>query len=133
QRAVNLSFSITDAARPITNQQFAADTFIIDVPSTALNSVFFGFGSFVTAGSGIEIQPGLPVAITPENTREQWEIQRVLEAIAAMISAERGWNPIGPFRAPRVVFNANEYYLVGDGTGATTAASVMVFTVPEMQ
>lgn len=115
---------------PLTSQQFQCDSMVIAVPSTAANSVFFGYGSQITTGSGLEVQPGLPIIIEPENTRELWELQRMLEVIAAMVAAERGWNPLGPYRAPRVAFNANEYYLTA---AAPTPMSIMLFFIPEMQ
>jgi hypothetical protein len=130
QRAV--SFQITANVTPIalTNGAFQCETILLDVLSTAANSVFFGYGNGVTLTSGLEIQIGLPVVISVENNREQWELQRVLEAIAGMIAAERGYNALGPFRAPRVVFNANEYFVVA---AAATTVRVMLFPTPEYQ
>jgi hypothetical protein len=130
QRAVSTSITAGVAPVPIMNQRFDCDTIVLDVPTTAANSVFFGFGSGVTVTSGIEIRPGLPIAITPDNNREQWELQRMIEMIAAMMAVQLGFDSIGQYRAPKVVFNANEYFVVA---AATTVMSALVFYVPEMQ
>jgi len=132
QRAANFSINVGTSPIALMNQNFPVDTIIISVPSTAANSVFFGYGSGVTTGSGLEVRPGVPVAIIPENTRELWEIQRVLESIAAMIAAERGYNPIGTYKTPRVVFNLSEYFLIAGVVGPTVTA-VMAFFTPEGQ
>jgi hypothetical protein len=133
QRAITFNINVTASAVPISNQAFQADTIILDVISTAANSVFFGYGSGVTPTNGIEIRPGIPISIQPENTREMWELQRVIEAIAGMLAAPSGYNPIGKYRAPRVVFNANEYYVVGPANVTSTTLAVLMFTVPEAQ
>ena len=72
------------------NQDTPCDAMIIDVYSTAANSVFFGFGSGVTITSGIEIQAGNPLILSPDNVREQWEIQKPLEFIAAILAQQAG-------------------------------------------
>lgn len=132
QRALNFQLSVTATPQPLSNGQFQCDTIILDVASTAANSVFYGYGSGVTTTSGIEVRAGLPHSLQPDNQREMWEIQRLLEAIAAMIAAERGYPALGAFRAPRVVFNSNDYYIVGPA-GTTTTVAVMMFLIPEMQ
>jgi hypothetical protein len=111
----------------------------VDVPSSSGNSTFFGFGSGVTSSSGIEVRPGLPQFFSPDNSREQWELQRLLEAITAligfMIGYQTGMPPVpgpGQFMAPRVVMNAHDYYLV-NLTGITQTVAIMLFTVPEYQ
>lgn len=129
-RASNLAFNVTTNPQPIQAQQFQCDGMIIDVPSGTANSVFFGFGSGITTASGIEIFPGLPQFFGPDNTREQWEIQRLLEMIAAMLADQGGYNLPSQYKAPRVVMDASQWYLVAT---ATTAISVMLFTVPEQQ
>jgi len=130
QRALNYQLTAGVNPVPLMNGAFQCDTIILDVLSTAANSVFFGYGSAITTGSGIEIRAGLPIAISTDNNREQWEIQRLLEVIAGMIAAERGYSPLGPFKAPRVIFNCNEYFVVA---AAPTTVRVMLFTVPEYQ
>jgi hypothetical protein len=130
QQCLNFNITANVVPVPITNGAFQCDAMILDVLSTAANSVFFGFGNGITATSGIEIRPGLPVVIEASNTREQWEIQRLLEMIAGMIAAERGYNPPGEYRAPRVVFDASDYFVVA--TTATTVR-VMLFMSPQFQ
>lgn len=130
QRALNYQMTVTVTPQALLNSRFECDTIVIDVPSTAANSVFFGYGSAITVNSGLEIQAGLPVSIAPENSREQWELQRILEVLGAILSYERGWPAPGPMRAPRVVFNANEYFVVA---AVNTNIRIMLFNVPELQ
>jgi hypothetical protein len=130
QRAANYQIAVGTNPVPVANSSFQCDTMVFSVPAGG-TTCFVGFGSAVTTSSGIPIIGGTaPTAISPENTREPWEVQRLLEAIAAMIAAERGYNSIGAYRAPRVVFDANDYFLVS--TAAQTVA-VMLFFVPEFQ
>jgi hypothetical protein len=130
QRALNFQLSVNTVPQPLTNTTFPCETIVLDVISTAANSVFFGYGSSVSLTSGIEIRPGLPVALSPDNSREQWELQRSLELIAALLASDRGVTLPAPYKAPRVVFDANDYFVVAS---ATTALSVMLFYVPELQ
>jgi len=130
QRAVSYSINVGTVALPLANAIFQCETIMLNVLSTAANSVFLGFGNGVTVTSGIEIRPGIPVALEAVNEREMWEIQRLLEAIAGMMATERGYNAMGPFRAPRVVFSANDYYVIA---AAATTLRVMLFTTPEFQ
>ena len=131
QRASNFQITLAaNVAQPLQSGPFICDTIVIDVLSTAANSVFLGYGGGVTTTSGIEVRPGLPLVMQPENTREMWEIQRLLEAILAIQAADRGIPPLGLYKAPRVVFNANEFWVIA--TAATTVA-VMLFMVPELQ
>lgn len=131
QRAINFQISVGTSAVPLMNQRFQCDTMLLSILSTVANSVFVGYGSGVTIASGLEIQPGVPVSIAPENSREQWELQRMLETMAAILAFERGYPSPGPMRAPRVVFNANEYYVVA--SVAAVPLRVMLFNVPELQ
>lgn len=130
QRAANLTVNVGTTPVPITSNQFQCDSMVISIDGAGGTSAFFGYGAGVTVLSGIEVAPGIPATIIPENTREQWELQRMLEVIAAILAADRGYASPGFFRAPRVVFNPNEYYLVA--TGAVSVA-VMLFYVPEGQ
>jgi len=130
QRGLNFTVTANTTPVALTNGDFQCDSIVLDVYSTAANSVFVGYGSGVTVLSGMEIRAGLPVTLTPENSREQWELQRILEAIGAMIAAERGYGSPGKFRSPRVVFNARDFWLVA---AVATNVSVMLFTVPELQ
>jgi len=130
QRAANFQFNADVTALPISNLQFLCDTIVIDVPSTAGASVFFGFGNGITIASGIEVRPGLPIAIQPENTREQWEIQRLLEMIAYMMAIDKGFNMFNSYKAPRVAFDASQWFIVA---AAPLAIRIMLFTIPEQQ
>lgn len=140
QRAYNTIVSVVDTgATPLMSATYQCDAFLIDVPSSSTNSTFFGFGAGVTSQSGIEVQPGLPQFYSPSNTREQWEIQRLLEALTALLGYYVGQTeqgiPIptpGQFMAPRVVLNAHDYYLI-NATGVQQNVQVMLFTVPEFQ
>jgi hypothetical protein len=143
QRAANLSLPVTDQPIAIQAGTFQCDAILINVPSSSLNSTFFGFGSGISStNGGIEVVPGVPQFFSPTNVREQWELQRLLEAITAMlgelISLQLGGGPgtnpgtPGQFMSPRVVMNAHDYYLVNAAT-ISQNVSVMLFTVPEMQ
>lgn len=139
QRALNLSLTVTDSPIAIQPGTFQCDAIEISVPSSSGNSTFFGFGSGITASSGVEVKPGIPQLYSPDNVREQWEIQRQLEAIAAMLGVYIGQvlgigsiPPLGKFMSPRVVMNAHDYYLV-NATGVTQTVAVMLWTVPEYQ
>ncbi len=120
QSALNFQI-LVQANRPVslTSGQFAAETIVVDVISTAANSVFFGYGSQISPSSGIEVRPGLPLSITADDYREQWELQRPLE----MLAASAGWQ-ILPFRASRNVFDASQFFLVA---AADTTVAVMLF------
>lgn len=131
QRATTFVINlIANTPQAIMANQFACDSMLLNVYSTAANSVFFGFGNAVTPTTGIEIRPGIPVLLEPENVREQWEVQRVLEYIAALLATQTGAPALGHYRAPRVVFDASDWFLVA---AANTAIAVTLFYVPEMQ
>lgn len=130
QRALNYSIAANVAPVSLMNQDTPCDAIIVDVYSTAANSVFFGFGSGITTTSAIEVRAGSPLVISPDNGREMWEIQKPLELIAAAFAAQSGVPASGPYRAPRVVLNAKDYFVVAT---ALTAVSVMLFYVPEQQ
>jgi hypothetical protein len=131
QRANNFAMTVTTTPQPLQAQQYQCDAILIDVASALTTSIFFGFGSSITTASGIEVQPGLPVQIKPDNTREQWEVQRLLEMIAAMLADQGGYNILGQYKAPRVVLDASQWYVVC--ATATVAISVCLFNVPEQQ
>lgn len=118
-----LNFQITLAANiatQLTSGQIEVDCIVVNVASSVGNSVFFGFGSQITPSSGIEVRPGLPLTISADTQREQWELQRLLEILVAYVTNS---SP-GPYKAPRNVFDASQYYVVA--TVATTIA-VMLF------
>jgi len=130
QRALNYIVTANVTPVPLTNGNLQCDSIILNVDSAVLNSAFFGFGNAINPTTGIEIQPGLPVQLNADNNREQWELQRILEAIAGMIAAERGYNALGLYRAPRVSLDASDYSVVA--TVATTVR-VMLLLTPEYQ
>lgn len=132
QQAINYQVSVGLNPIPIANQSFQVDAITIDVISTAGSNVFFGYGAGVNIASGIEVRAGIPQTLSPDNTREQWELQRTLEAIAAILAADRGLNPIGTFKSPRVVLDANSYYLVAPVAGPTVVA-IMLWLPPQYQ
>jgi len=130
QRAISYQLTADVVAVPLMNGGFQCETIVLDVLSTAANSVFFGYGSGITTTSGIEIRAGLPITLSTENGRENWELQRVLEAIGGMIASVLGVAPLGVYRAPRVIFNANEYFVIAT---APTTVRVMLFPTAEYQ
>lgn len=133
QKAVNYSISVGTTPVNLLNNQpgkMDCDSFLIDCPSSAGNSVFFGYGSGVTTTSGIEIRPGLPQFFSPDNVREPWELQRCLEYIAGIIGRWFRFPTLDSYRAPRVVVDAGQWYLVAT---TTTTIAVMLFQVPEQQ
>jgi hypothetical protein len=130
QRGLNFQIAVTTSPQPITNGGFQCDGMVLDVPSTAANSIFFGFGSGITTSSGIEIRPGLPVLFAPDNTREMWELQRLLEQIATILANQAGLPTLGQYKAPRVVLNGSDWYVV---TTLAVTMSVMLLNVPELQ
>lgn len=130
QRALNYQVTANVVPVPLTNGAMQCETIVLNIDSTAAPNAFFGFGNAITVGSGIEIRAGIPLVITTENTREQWELQRMLEILSSMIAAQNGVPSVGTYRAPRVVFDASDYFVVA--TGAVTVR-VMIFTSPEFQ
>ena len=139
QRALSQTIAVTDSPIAIQPGTFDCDAIMISVPSSSLNSTFFGFGSSVSSSSGIEVVPGVPQIFRPENVREQWEIQRLLEYMAAVLGVFVGQSlfgqtipPLGQFMSPRVVLNAHDYYLVNAPTISQNVATLL-FNVPLFQ
>ncbi len=131
QRALNYQITANVTPVPLTNGAMQCETIILDIDSTAAPNAFFGFGNAVNTVSGIELRAGNPVVISTENTREQWEIQRLFEAIAGMMAAQMGiTTSLGFYRAPRVVFDASDYFVVA---ASAVTVRVMIFTTPEFQ
>lgn len=102
------------------------DAIVIDVYSTAVNSVFLGYGSSVTVLNGTEIRPGLPVEMTADTERQLWELQGPLEMIAAMMAIQSNAPQLGQFRAPRTVFDPSQWWLVAP---ANTSVTILLFPV----
>jgi hypothetical protein len=132
QAALNVVTVATPAGVPLVPNKFECDAIMLNVISGTAQSAFWGWGSGINfaAGNGQELRPGIPVFMDAGNTREQWELQRCLEAIANILSEERGGLPIGPYKAPRVVFNAADYYVTAS---VNTTVRVMLFYTPEGQ
>lgn len=130
QRGVSFTLNPGVTPIPITNQPFYCETIDLAVPSTAAQSIFYGFGSSVTTASGKEIRPGLPQSFSTQNTRERWEEQRPLEVICNILAYYFGIPGLAAYRAPRVVFNTNDWYVVS--TAATPVAVTLYYT-PELQ
>lgn len=121
QTANNFQITVpANQAVPLTPGQFASDTIIIDVPSATGNSVFFGYGSQISLTSGLEVRPGLPLIMSADSYREMWELQRPLEIIASVVQKAN----MGQYRAPRVVFDASQFYLVAS---VQTVVAIMLF------
>ena len=129
QRGLNFNFPVTTVAQQLQVNRFDVDSFVVDVPSTALTSVFVGWAG-VSTTSGIECRPGIPIEIASDNTREYWELQRSLEVIAALLAQQAGMPPLAPYRAPRVAINLEDMFIIG--TVAQTIA-IMTFAIPEQQ
>lgn len=141
QRAQNFNIPASDSPTPLSSGSLNCEAFLINVPSSSTNSAWFGFGAGISSvNGGIEIQPGIPLFFSPSNIREQWELQRLLEGISALLGYAIGQMvgasaPIptpGEYMAPRVVLNAHDYYIVNAPT-ITQNVAVMLFTVPEFQ
>lgn len=127
QEAQNLQIPVTASAAPIMPGSFAADGIILSVPAGG-NPVFFGYGSSLVAGSGIQIAASQPVLIAPSNSRELWEIQRVLEAMYASMTGQ----PLQPWKAPRVAMDLNKWYLVCSA-GLTQTVGAIALYIPDAQ
>lgn len=121
QAAINFQLNlVANTPQALASGQFAADTIVVDVLSSLSNSVFFGYGSQVSPSSGIEVRPGLPLTLSADTNREQWELQRLLEIMASALAGDHA----GPYRAPRNVFDASQYFAVAT---VDTTIAVMLF------
>jgi hypothetical protein len=129
-RGLNYGLSVGTIPTPLTLARSSIDTIIVDNPSSALNSIFFGYGNSVTTSTGLEVRAGIPLVYQPVNTREPWELQRQLEFISMMMAAFFGMNSIPAYRAPRVIIDPSQYFTIAT---ATTAISIMLLYIPEMQ
>lgn len=133
QKGMNFALPVPVAnSVPLTPSRLEVDGFLIDNPSTSTQSVWLGFGSGVAVGTGIEIQPGIPYFQSPTNFREQWELQRVLEQMAAIMAMQAGVAPLSAYAANRVTLDAGAWYLIAGGL-AQFNVSIMLFLIPEQQ
>lgn len=127
QQGLNYSLAlVANTPLPILGQRLEVDAIVIDVYSTAVNSVFLGYGSSVTVLSGTEIRPGLPVEMSNETERQLWELQGPLEMIAAMMATSLNLPQLGQFRAPRPVFDPSQWWLVA---AQNTQVTILLFPV----
>jgi len=129
QRFLQFNATAGTTATPLSNQRQEAIAIIFDVYSTAGASAFWGSAG-VTTTTGIEIRPGLPGVLSLDQVREQWELQRGLEHIGALLAANLGGDPMGPYRAPRVILDLSTIFLV---SVAAQNISVVAFLPPELQ
>lgn len=131
QRGGQFNVAIGTTPVPLVTSDFPADSFILNVYSSAANSVFLGFGGALTLTSGLEVRAGTPAFFGADNTREMWELQRTLEILVALAAANLGQSPIlNPYKAPRVVLDLSDFYVIA---AAPTVATVLWFAIPESQ
>lgn len=121
---------VAGVAQPLSNTRLDCDAILFDVYSSAANSVFWGFSAAVTPTTGTEIRAGIPQLIGPDNTRQQWELQRVLEFMAAVVGMKEGILPLDKYWAPRVTWDASQIFVVA---AANTAISVLFLLPPPLQ
>lgn len=129
QRLLNFNVIANTPAVPLSNGRLEAIGVIFNVYSTGAASAFWG-GNGVTTTTGIEIRPGLPAAYTLDQVREQWELQRALEHIGAMIAAATNNAPMGPYMAPKVIIDLSQIYVAAL---AAQSVSIIAFLPPEQQ
>jgi hypothetical protein len=130
QRASQFAFTTAVAPAAIVANRLEVDAITICNPSTNATSVFVGFGSGVSTTSGLEIVPGVPLTITQDNQREQWELQRVLEFMAALMAVSQGATGLPPYKSPRVVLDASNWFIVA---ASALPISIMLWFIPEQQ
>jgi hypothetical protein len=129
QRMLNFNIIANTPAVPISGARLETIGLIFNVYSTAAASVFWGPNG-VTVTTGIEVRPGVPQPLLMEQVREQWELQRQLEHIGAMIAGATGNPGMAPYRAPKVIFDLSQIYLAA---AAAQAVTIIAFLPPEEQ
>lgn len=129
QRLLNFNVIANTPAVPISNGRLDAIGIIFNVYSTAAASAFWGAAG-VSVTTGIEVRPGIPATYSLDQTREQWELQRQLEHIGAMIAAATNNVVMGPYMAPRVIIDLSQIYLA---SAAALSVSIVAFLPPELQ
>ena len=125
----NYALPVDTKPTPIAPNRIVTDGFVVDVHSDKPNSVFFGYGTASLDG-GTEVRPGFPLVFVPDNTREQWELQRSLEYIAAILAVQANAQPLPIYRSPRVVVDPSSYFLIAP---APTTVSIMLLLMSEFQ
>lgn len=129
QRFLNFNVIANLAAVPLSVGRLETIGLIFNVYSTAGASAFWGAAG-VTTTTGIEIRPGIPAPLLVEQVREQWELQRQLEHIGAMMAAATGQPGMGPYKAPKVIFDLSQIYVA---SAAALPVSILAFLPPEEQ
>jgi len=129
QRFVNFQVTANSPAVRVSDSRFECIGAILNVYSTAGASAFWGAPG-VTATTGIEIRPGIPAFIGLDQDREQWELQRALEHIGAMLAIQGQFEMMAPYMAPRVILDLNSIALA---SVAAQPVAVLAFLAPEYQ
>jgi hypothetical protein len=129
QRFLNFNVAAGTSPTALAPNRMEAIGVIFNVVSTVATSAFWG-PSNVSTASGIEIRPGLPAVLSLDQVREQWELQRALEHIGALLAAQTGSPQMGPYMAPRVILDLSTIYLIAN---PAITVNVLVFLPPEMQ
>jgi hypothetical protein len=129
QRMLNFNVVANTPAVPLASGRVEVVGIIFDVYSTAAASVFWG-PSGVTVTTGIEVRPGVPGTLALDQVREQWELQRSLEYIAALVANATSSQIQGPYKAPRVILDLSQIYVA---SVAAQAVTIVAFLPPELQ
>jgi hypothetical protein len=129
QRFLNFNIIAGTPAVPVSGGRLETIGLIFNVYSTAGASAFWGANG-VTVTNGIEVRPGVPAPLLIEQVREQWELQRQLEHIGAMIAGATGNPGLGMYRAPKVIFDLSQIYVA---SVAALSVSIVAFLPPEDQ
>jgi hypothetical protein len=129
QRFLNFNIIANTPAVPLSGGRLESIGVIFNVYSTAGASAFWGANGVLTT-NGIEIRPGVPAPLLIEQVREQWELQRQLEHIGAMIAASTGNAGLAPYKAPKVIFDLSQIYVAA---AAALSVSIVAFLPPEDQ
>lgn len=129
QRMLNFNIVANTPAVPLASGRVEVVAVIFDVYSTAAASVFWG-PSGVTVTTGIEVRPGVPGTLALDQVREQWELQRSLEYIGAIIGNATGSAIQGPYKAPRVILDLSQIFVAA---AAAQAVTIVAFLPPELQ
>lgn len=100
------------------------ESFVIAVPSTAANNIFFG-NAGVTITTGMEVVRGAPLQFFVQQVRQLYELQSPLEQIvkAAPVCVPNFQSEAIPF----VCWNLANVYLIAS---ANTDISVTTFRTP---
>lgn len=129
QRLLNFNVIANTPAVPLSGGRLEAIAVIFNVYSTGAASAFWGSNG-VNTTTGIEIRPGIPATLSLDQVREQWELQRQLEHIGAMIAGATNNPNLAPYLAPKVIFDLSQIYVAA---AAAQAVSIIAFLPPEFQ